>query len=180
MKKTAVLLYPEFSEYELTTALSILMQGGKPITIISQSKEPVKGEAGMTCLPELALDEVNVGDYDSLLLTGCMDIQEVAKSDEYIQFIKEISSQEGFVVASISSSPYLLAKAGVLKGKRYTVGLYEEARKATPYFEEENYVEELVVEDRNLITSRGSAFIEWGVRFGKALNLDFEAGWYGK
>lgn len=25
MKKTAVLLYPEFSEYELTTALSILM-----------------------------------------------------------------------------------------------------------------------------------------------------------
>lgn len=33
MKKTAVLIYPHFSEYELTTALSILMQGAKPVSI---------------------------------------------------------------------------------------------------------------------------------------------------
>jgi hypothetical protein len=31
MEKKAVLLYPQFSEYELSVALSILMQGGKPI-----------------------------------------------------------------------------------------------------------------------------------------------------
>lgn len=180
MKKTAVLLYPNFSEYELTTALSILMQGGKPITIIGQSKEPIKGEAGLVCLPEYAFNEVNVEDYDSLLMTGCMDILEVAESDDYIRFIKEITSQQGFVIASISSSPYLLAKAGVLKGKKYTVGLYEEARKSSPYFEEENFVGELVVEDGNVITAWGSAFIEWGVRFGKALDLEFEPAWYGK
>ena len=180
MKKTAILLYPEFSEYELTTALSILMQGGKPVTFISLTKDSVRGEAGLVSLPELAWNEVNYEEYDGLLLTGCMDIQEVAKSDDYIRFIKDFSSQEGFVIASISSSPFLLAKAGVLKGKKYTVGMYEEDRKASPYFEEENFVGELVVEDGNLITAWGSAFIEWGVTLGKALNLEFEAAWYGK
>ncbi|MGF9976757.1 hypothetical protein [Viridibacillus arvi] len=41
MKKTAILLYPQFSEYELTTALSILMQGGKSISVIALTKEGV-------------------------------------------------------------------------------------------------------------------------------------------
>ncbi|MFB7155468.1 hypothetical protein [Lysinibacillus sp. NPDC056232] len=34
MKRTAVLLYPQFSEYELSVALSILMQGNKPIITV--------------------------------------------------------------------------------------------------------------------------------------------------
>lgn len=37
MKKTAVLLYPQFSEYELSVALSVLMQGGK--SVITKTKK---------------------------------------------------------------------------------------------------------------------------------------------
>lgn len=44
MKKTAVLLYPQFSEYELSVALSILMQGGKPIITLGVNNEPIRGE----------------------------------------------------------------------------------------------------------------------------------------
>ena len=46
----------------------------------------------------------------------------------------------------------------------------EDERKVIPYFEEENYLEELVVEDNNLIIARGPAFIKWGVLFGEAFN----------
>lgn len=177
-KKTAVLLYPAFSEYELTTALSILMQGGKPVSFISLTTEPVRGESGLVCLPELSIREVDLEEYDSLLLTGCMDIQNVLEDNDYIDFVKNISSQENFIVASISSSPFLLAKAGLLKGKKYTVGIAEEHIKASPYFEEENYRDEPVVEDKNLITATGRGFIRWGVLFGKALDLEFEEAWY--
>lgn len=76
----------------------------------------------------------------------------------YIEFVKNITAQDNFLVASISRSPFLLAKAGILKGKKYTVGIAEDIRKASPYFEEDNYRAELVVEDKNLITARGAAF----------------------
>gem|GEM_PF-4456080 len=41
MKKTAVLLYPQFSEYEWIVALSIFMQGNKPVTV-----KKLKGNLG--------------------------------------------------------------------------------------------------------------------------------------
>ena len=178
MKKTAVLIYPNFSEYEFTTALSILMQGGKPISVISIDHEPVRGESGLTVIADLTVDEVNIEDYDSLLLTGCMDIFAILPNDIYTDFIKKLANQEYFVIASISSSPALLAKAGLLKNKNYTVGLMEVARKKCGLFEEANYVDELVVQDENLITARGSGFIQFGVLFGKLLNLQFDEGWY--
>lgn len=180
MKKTAVLIYPNFSEYELTTALSILMQGAKPIRIISVGKDPVKGEAGLTVMPDLTMDEIKYEEFDSLLLTGCMDIFDVLSNAAYTDFIKKISSQDNFITASISSSPALLAKAGLLKNKQYTVGLLEEARVKSGLFEGAKYLDELVVQDGNLITAWGSAFITFGILFGKALNLNFEEGWYRK
>ena len=180
MKKTAVLIYPNFSEYELTTALSILMQGAKPISIISIDEEPVKGEAGLTVKADLTIDQVNYAEYDSLLLTGCMDIFDVLNNSLYTDFIQNISKPNDFVIASISSSPALLAKAGLLKNKNYTVGLVKEARSASGVFDDANYVEELVVQDGNLLTAWGSAFIEFGIRFGELLHLEFEEGWYRK
>ncbi|MBK3496369.1 DJ-1/PfpI family protein [Viridibacillus sp. YIM B01967] len=178
MKKTAVLLYPQFSEYELTTALSILMQGGKPISVIALTKEGVSGEAGLTCIADETIDQVNYQDFDSLLLTGCMDIVSVVENERYIEFIQKIVNQENFVIASISSSPMLLAKAGLLKGKKYTVGLLEKDREQSGFFNDVDYVEDLVVQDGNIITARGSGFIQWGALFGKALNIEFEEAWY--
>lgn len=178
MKKTAVLIYPNFSEYELTTALSILKQGEKPISIISIVKESIRGEAGLTIMADLTVDEVNYEEYDSILLTGCMDIFNILPNNAYTDFIQNVSKQDNFIIAGISSSPALLAKAGLLKNKNYTVGLLEEARKASGLFEGANYVDELVVQDGNLITAWGSAFITFGIIFGKSLNLKFEEGWY--
>ncbi|WP_274309993.1 DJ-1/PfpI family protein [Solibacillus daqui] len=180
MKKTAVLIYPNFSEYELTTALSILMQGAKPVSIISIDKEPVKGEAGLTLMADQTIDQINYEEFDSLLLTGCMDVFAIIDNTKYIDFIKKISNQDNFIIASISSSPALLAKAGLLKNNNYTVGLLEEARNNSGLFEGANYVNELLVKDGNIITAWGSAFIKFGILFGKSLDLQFEEGWYGK
>ncbi|MEK5184890.1 DJ-1/PfpI family protein [Solibacillus sp. FSL W7-1324] len=180
MKKTAVLIYPNFSEYELTTALSILMQAAKPISIISIDRNPVKGEAGLTLIADITIDQVNYEEYDSLLLTGCMDISEIITNDTYTDFIQKISNQVDFKIASISSSPTLLAKAKLLNNKNYTVGLTEEARKSIGLFEDATYSNKLVVKDGNLITARGAGFIEFGILFGELLNLKFNKGWYQK
>lgn len=177
MKKTAVLLYPQYSEYELSVALSILMQGGKPVVTVGGTMEPIRGESGLTCLPDTTVDEINIDEIDSLLLTDCMDIFSLENEKALVDFIGKIRSQVT-TIGSISSSPYLLAKAGVLKGKRYTIGMTEEDRDKSGMLEKENFSEELVVQDGKVITARGRGFIRFGVCFGRALNLDFDENWY--
>jgi 4-methyl-5(b-hydroxyethyl)-thiazole monophosphate biosynthesis len=82
------------------------------------------------------------------------------------------------VIASISSSPFLLAKAGILKNKKNTVGMTMQNIDKSGVFEIENYSEEIVVQDGNLITARGRGFIRFGIYFGRALNLKFDERWY--
>lgn len=177
MKKTAVLLYPQFSEYELSVALSILMQGNKPIVTVGLDNQPIKGESGLTSLADTTVDEINISEIDSLLLPGCMDIMTLVNEQKLFEFINKVNSNDG-IIASISSSPTLLAKAGVLKGKKFTVGLTKEAIEKLGVFEKENYSEDLVVQDGNIITARGRGFIRFGICFGKALNLKFDERWY--
>lgn len=176
-KKTAVLLYPQFSEYELTVALSILMQGNKEIITVGINRGPIRGESGLTCIPDMSVDEVNKEEIDSLLLPGCMDVETLINEQKLFDFIKNVTN-ETTIIASISSSPFLLAKAGVLKGKKYTVGLPEEVLPQLEVFEVDNYSRELVVQDGNLITARGSGFIPFGKLFGEALGLKFDQNWY--
>lgn len=177
MKKTAVFLYPQFSEYELSVALSILMQGNKPIVTIGLNNQPIKGESGLSCLADKTIDEINFSEFDSLLLPGCMDIMTLAEEHRLLEIIKKANSKDA-VIASISSSPFLLAKAGVLEGKKYTVGLTEEAIEKLNVFEKENYSDDVVVQDGNIITARGRGFIRFGIYLGKALNLKFDENWY--
>ncbi|POZ57543.1 hypothetical protein LYSIN_02327 [Lysinibacillus sphaericus] len=178
MKKTAVLLYPQFSEYELSVALSILMQGKKPIVTVGLNHHhKIQGESGLTCLADRQLSDINIEEIDSLLLPGCIDIGTLVDEQELLYFIQTLDSQ-GAVIASISSSPYLLAKAGVLKNKYYTVGLPLEGMKQLGVFDLSYYSDELIVQDGRIITARGRGFIQFGLAFGKALQLDFDEQWY--
>lgn len=180
LKKTAVLLYPQYSEYELSVALSILMQAEKPVVTVGVTHQPIKGEAGLVCQPDATVDEINPEDIDSLLLTGCLDIFSLPEEqvERLVGFIKKVTNRDT-VIGSISSSPYLLAKAGLLKDKTYTIGMYEEDRKKTGLFDEALYSSALVVQDGNMISARGSGFIRFGKLFGQALNLKFDERWYG-
>lgn len=177
MSRTAVLLYPQFSEYELSVALSILMQGNKSIVTVGLNHEPIKGESGLCCVADAAVNEINSDEIDSLLLPGCMDISTLANEEGLFDFIRK-TVRKDTIVASISSSPFLLAKAGVLSGRKYTIGMTKEDRDQYGIFEKENYSAELVVQDGNLITARGRGFVRFGVYLGKALNLDFDDRWY--
>ncbi|WP_246017687.1 DJ-1/PfpI family protein [Mesobacillus subterraneus] len=153
------------------------MQGQKPVLTVAIDHSPIKGESGLTCLADQTVSETDFEEIDSLILPGCMDIMALADMNHYVQFIKELA-EKGSVIASISSSPLLLAKAGLLKGKKFTVGLTDEAIKESGVFELNNLSNDLVVRDGNIITARGSGFIRFGSCIGDALKLDFDERWY--
>lgn len=177
LKKTIVLLYPGFSEYELSVALSILMQGRKPIVTVGLTKDPIKGESGLSCIADATVEEVNLNEIDSLLLPGCMDIIDLIDEEALLDLIKGAASKD-MVIAAISSSPTLLAKIDILKGKKFTVGMPEEGRTKLGIFEEKSYSDEVVVRDGNIITARGKGFIRFGILLGETLELEFDENWY--
>lgn len=88
------------------------------------------------------------------------------------------ANAKGAIIASISSAPSLLAKAGVLKNKKYTVGLSPEGMDKLGFFDLNYFSKDLVVQDGNIITARGKGFIDFGITVGKALNLSFDESWY--
>lgn len=77
-------------------------------------------------------------------------------------------------------APYFLAKAGILIGKKYTVGLTQEQRDFLGVFEEENYSMNGVVRDGDVITSRGRYFIDFAFAIGDALGLKYDKAWYNR
>lgn len=74
--------------------------------------------------------------------------------------------QSGRLVAAVCFGPQFLGRAGLLKNYRYTTSCSPEKIRqlgcCDPFYRE-NYVEERVVADRNLITAKGYAFVDFAM-----------------
>ena len=80
MKKTAVLLYDSFCNFEISPALEILALAEKPITIFGISKQAIRSEDGLSVIPDATIDNFDLDAYDSLILPGAMDIREAIEN----------------------------------------------------------------------------------------------------
>lgn len=183
MKKTAVLLYDSFCNFELSVALETLALAERKIVVFAKSTLPVKSEEGLTILPDRSINELNIDEFDSLLLTGAADIREAIEDREIIDFIKKFEHK---IIGAISIAPILLLKANVLNGKPFMAGvnredLYEEG------FEEEALCQMVSWDDNlqepvesgyiitdNIITSVSYNFVKWGLAFAKMLGINME------
>jgi putative intracellular protease/amidase len=174
---TGILLYPRFSEYEISVIISVLTQANHPKVFIGLTDKPVKGEAGLVCLPETTIDNVNLDMIQSLVLPGVDDFQHLMDQESLFEFIRRIYEQDA-VIGAISSAPFLLAKAGILMDRFYTTGISKQAREFLGVFSEKGYVDAPLVFDRGILTAKGAYFIDFANKFGQVLELDFNRNWY--
>lgn len=94
------------------------------------------------------------------------------RNDAYVDFLKRAEGRDDILVAGISLAPVLLAKAGLLKGRRFCVGMYEEDWAEFDCFDYENQVRAPLVADGNVINAMGMAFREFAIAI--ACKLGFE------
>ncbi|MGI5898974.1 MAG: DJ-1/PfpI family protein [Christensenellales bacterium] len=177
MKRTAVLLYPKFSNYEMSIAIYLLSALGKEYKVFSIDGKPVRSECGLFVCSDCTVAELEAGEFDSLLLTGSSDPQAVLDNEDYIAFIKSFNPDR-FKVGAISCSPLFLAKAGILGGRRARNGAYKEYAQSLPFVRDENMdyyedspEEKKVILDRNLLTAAGDSFAEFAMEFAVLLGL---------
>jgi hypothetical protein len=82
MNRTACLiLFPRFSEFEQFVALSVLAQGRVNTQVFALSSDPVRGEAGLTVLPEGDLRDAPQSGLDAVIVPG---------ADEFGHLVDEV------------------------------------------------------------------------------------------
>ncbi|QAA32528.1 DJ-1/PfpI family protein [Clostridium manihotivorum] len=177
-KKAAIVIYPQFSNYEISIISAIFRAFAKEIIVFSADRSVVDSEEGFHFIPDKTLSEFVLEDYDCLILPGMWCFPDVLKDSRYIDFFTQFKDKNGIVIGSISSSPILLAKAGVLNGRKFCAGLFEEDIDHYDFINKENIIRAPLVIDRNIITAMGSAYREFAIEIGRKLNFNCGEEWF--
>lgn len=172
MKKAAVMLYPMFSMQEISCTTELFKFYDKEIVTFAASAEAVKSEDGFTVLPDKPFEEFRREEFDCLVLPGIWEPLPVMLDERNIRFLEQFRGDGETVIAAISSAPLLLGRAGLLEGKRFTHGVFEELLDAFPVMPRAGAVRTFLVEDGNLITAHGGAFREFAAAVGRKAGID--------
>ena len=148
----------KFEDMELFVPYFRLLDEGATVRIAAPTMDEIGGEHGYAVMPDCTIESVDPNAYDLLIIPGgfpdgapatVRDIpaaQAIARS-----FIEEMK-----LVAAICHGPWLLAAAGTVQGRTLTSyshdGVPEDIRAAGG-----QWIDDSVVVDRNLVTSRWPA-----------------------
>lgn len=168
MDKVALLIFPTFSEFEITVATAVLRHAYEIISV-SLSDSPITSEAGLIFQPHQTINDLVLEDYQALLIPGASDASSIMDEPSVHDLVRQMDQQKK-LIAAICAGPIILAKAGVLENRPYTTSLYRQYRDFLGCFDESWFRQEALVESGHILTAQGYAFVEFGLRVGKILN----------
>ncbi len=153
--KVAILATDGFELVELTKPREALDQAGAQTEIVAPKEGSIRAwdetDWGDRFSVDRTLDDARPGDYDALLLPGGVLNPDNLRVNERALAFTRAFFDAGRPVAAICHGPWTLINAGVVEGRQMTS--YHTIRKDL-----ENagarWVDESVVEDRGLVTSR--------------------------
>lgn len=115
-----------FRDEELYDALEIFETAGYKTDIASQTKEEAKGMLGAIIKPNITYKEAKPYEYDAVVVVGGRGSMALAENQDVINIVKGAYERQK-VVGAICLAPMVLAKAGLLKGRKATVSLCQDS-----------------------------------------------------
>ena len=154
-KKVAILVADGFEQVEMTKPREALTEAGAETRIVSVKRGQIQGmkhmEKGDKFDVDLTLDEADPSDFDALHIPGGLYNPDTLRANEdALDFTRHFFA-EGKPVAAICHGPWVLADAGVIRGRKLTS--WEHIQKDIQNAGG-NWVDEEVVVDNGLVTSR--------------------------
>jgi protease I len=166
MLNIAVIIADQFEDIEYSEPAKAFEAAGHRLTHIGINRgETVVGKKhGTRVTIDTAVDTVTVADYDALLIPGGYSPDRLRADENAVAFAKAFLDS-GKPVFAICHGPQLLISAQALQGRKVTgwKSIVQDIKNAGAEF-----VDRDVVEDGNLISSRGPddipAFIDAALR----------------
>ena len=121
-KKVLMIIAPkDFRDEEFHEPKAILEKKGIKVTVASTATGTAKGMFGMQVIPDITVDKVNPAEFGAVVVVGGSGSQTYLWNNLQVHKIVQSLHQQGGLVAAICISPVVLAKAGLLEGKKVTV-----------------------------------------------------------
>lgn len=172
MGKVLCFIYNDMADFELTLASHFTGRfAEKEIVPVAYEKAVVTAKPGLCYYPRATVKEaLQYEDVDGLIIPGGWNDEQRPELTELIRKLDE----EGKLLCAICAGPQYFARAGVLESHKYTTTLTEQEMKEegkADFFPRQNFVDEKVVRDGNMITAVGHSFVDFAVEIGEYFNI---------
>jgi deglycase len=154
-KKIAFLATDMVEQVELTEPWKAVEQAGADIDLVSLEEGEIQGfnhyDKADKFQVDRTVEDASAEDYDALVLPGGVGNPDTLRTDENaVRFVREFFDA-GKPVAAICHAPWMLVEADVARGRKLTSywSIKTDVKNAGG-----NWVDEEVVLDGNLVTSR--------------------------
>ncbi len=156
-KKIAMIIaFQDFRDEEYFIPKNIFLEEGMEVKTVSSKKGKALGSYGGVIDVDLTLEELNVSDFDAIIFVGGSGAAKYIE-DEKCHQIAQQAAGENKVLGAICIAPAILARSGVLKGKKATVWSSNLDKSAVKILKEEGaeYQKDSVVVDGKIVTANG-------------------------
>jgi 4-methyl-5(b-hydroxyethyl)-thiazole monophosphate biosynthesis len=150
MPRVLIFLAPGFEEIEAVTIIDLLRRGGLDVTVAGLQPDLVTGAHGIALAPDRFYVDIEVDEYDCLVLPGGQPGTNNLKANHFVLDTVKRYYQQKKWIGAICAAPTVLAQAGILENKKVTSYPSDKAA-----FKSSDYQEKAVVRDGMIITSRG-------------------------
>ena len=166
-KVVIVIAFRDFRDAEYFITKEVLERVGIEAKTASNKEGVAVGADGGETKVDFLIPKINLADFDGVIFIGGPGCLKSLDNEDSYRLIEEVVSKNK-VLGSICISPLILAKAGVLKGKKATVWSSPLDKKPIKILEEggADYRPDSVVADGNIITANGPLA---AYRFGEAI-----------
>jgi protease I len=154
-RRVAFLATDMVEQVELTKPWKAVEEAGADVDLVSLEDGEIQGFDHYDKADKFPVDrtveEASADDYDALVLPGGVGNPDTLRTDEKaVQFVRGFF-EAGKPVAAICHAPWMLVEADVVRGRKLTSywSIETDVRNAGG-----NWVDEEVVVDGNLVTSR--------------------------
>lgn len=151
MPDAIVVIADGSEETEAVTVIDILRRAEIEVTVAGLAGVDIRASRGVNLRADTTLDAVADRDFDLVVLPGGKAGAERLRDHADVQALLERQNDAGRLIGAICAAPIALAAAGILADRRAT---------SYPGFlqsDDATLTEDAVVEDGNIVTSRGPA-----------------------
>ena len=150
MARILTILAPGFEETEAITAIDLLRRADIEVVVAGTDMDFVTGSHHIAVKTDAFTDEIDPSEFDCLLLPGGQPGTGNLKNNSMVINLIRDFDRHGKWIAAICAAPIVLDHAGITRGKNLTSYPSEQS-----VFKNSNYLQDNVVTDGKLITSRG-------------------------
>ena len=149
--RACVLVEQQYQEMEVWYPLYRLREAGCKVTLVGpEAGQTYPSKLGYPAKSDKAAKDVSADDFDILVIPGGFAPDFIRRTEAMIRLVSNMA-ERGKIIAAICHGPWVLCSTQALKGKKATCFF---AIKDDVINAGAKYVDEEVVRDGNLITSR--------------------------